>query len=433
MLTIAYLANEFPSAVEPYVVDEIGEFRRRGMRVVSGSVRPTRLRRENSPPWEAMEPEVTVLTIRPLMAIRAIGLLLTKFTLGARLFRRIMFRGNEGVLTRLKALVHTFLGAYYAAMLYGRRIEHIHVHHGYFGSWIAMTAANFLDVPFSLSLHGSDLLLHGTYLDLKLAECLFCRTISEYNRNHILTRYPATDPSKVVVARLGVAIDERRPPSSTTSKSREVLTLLSVGRLHPVKDHAFLIRACAALQARGTSFQCFIAGEGPERSKLEALIRSCGLERCVTLLGHIPPDGLSSWYERADVVVLTSRSEGIPLVLMEAMAKAKTVLAPAITGIPELVLGRKTGFLYEPGSLRDFVAQVLLIHCLMRNPVSKQDGALINTVRRGAWSHVVHNFNRKTNLEAFAELLVQRIVSRSEITADENLVLQQIQLSVQRD
>ena len=74
------------------------------------------------------------------------------------------------------------------------------------------------------------------------------------------------------------------------------------------------------------------------------------LEKQVTLLGHVAREQMACYYDRADVVVLTSRSEGIPLVLMEAMARGKIVLAPAITGIPELVIAGKTGFLYEPGS-----------------------------------------------------------------------------------
>jgi len=71
-------------------------------------------------------------------------------------------------------------------------------------------------------------------------------------------------------------------------------------------------------------------------------------------------------------VVLTSRSEGIPLVLMEAMARGRIVLAPAITGIPELVIAGKTGFLYEPGSLQDFVARLLFIRSLMHAPEAAQ-------------------------------------------------------------
>ena len=90
---------------------------------------------------------------------------------------------REGIARRrLKALLHTWLGAYYAGLLRERGVTHIHAHHGYFGSWIAMTAARLLGVSFSLTLHGSDLLRDGVYLETKLKNCRFCVTISEYNR-----------------------------------------------------------------------------------------------------------------------------------------------------------------------------------------------------------------------------------------------------------
>ena len=122
----------------------------------------------------------------------------------------------KAALQRLKALVHTFLGACYAAMLMARGIEHIHVHHGYFGSWIAMAAARMLGVEFSMTLHGSDLLVHGTYLDVKLTECAFCLTVSEYNRQYILQHYPGVQPQNVIVARMGVEVPASGHSASAT-------------------------------------------------------------------------------------------------------------------------------------------------------------------------------------------------------------------------
>ena len=126
------------------------------------------------------------------------------------------------------------------------------------------------------------------------------------------------------------------------------LQVFAVGRLVAVKDHAFLIRASAALKKSNVEFECLIAGDGPERQALEGLIRRLGLEKKVRLLGHVPHERMNSFYDKADVVALTSRSEGIPLVLMEAMARGRIVVAPNITGIPELVLHGKTGSCTSP-------------------------------------------------------------------------------------
>jgi glycosyltransferase involved in cell wall biosynthesis len=315
--------------------------------------------------------------------------------------------------------------------LQGRDVEHIHVHHGYFGSWIAMTAARLLDISFSMTLHGSDLLLHPAYLDVKLAACKFCLTVSEYNRGYILANYPQISREKVFVSRMGVDVPSNlnAPPARASHDLR--LKLLAVGRLHPVKDHAFLIRACAQLAAQGVDFECSIVGEGPERKLLEKLIAEYHLGQQVTLLGQVERAGIGYLYDAADVVVLTSRSEGIPLVLMEAMAHAKIVVAPAITGIPELVITGKTGFLYEPGSMSDFLGQLLFIRSMTfaapdaEGKVKTSDGRL-DWIRHAARVQVLQNFNRAKNLKCFADLFLRRIAPQRERIPDENLVLQQI-------
>jgi len=428
MLTVAYLANQFPSSVEPYVTEEILELRRRGVRVIAGSVRKPRT-------FSAVRcvPEVALQPLSVIILLRAMWLLLRRWGRIWPLIVRIISRGREGPLTRIKALAHTGLGAVYAALLAGRGVEHIHVHHGYFGSWIAMVAARLLGVGFSMTLHGSDLLLHGVYLDAKLENCSFCLTVSEYNRRYILERYPEVDAEKVVVARLGVDGFERENGPVRRAKTGDSFAILAVGRLHAVKDHAFLVRACARLQDHGVHFECSIAGDGPERRNLERLIRECWLGERVRLLGHVPRDQMDSYYDRADVVVLTSRSEGIPLVLMEAMARGQIVLAPAITGIPELATAGKTGFLYESGSLDDFVARLLFVRSLLqarqhpdRYPDILEAARQLDWVRHAARVQARHNFNRRKNLESFADLFLQRIAPQTESFAHENFVLQQI-------
>ncbi len=367
MPVLAYLANQFPSPVEPYVFQEIAELRRRGMKVIPCSARrPVEVSTsEPSSPESKLKSWVSeTLYLQPLsvgLLIRASWLCMRRFRSLADLIGRAVLRGNEPPARRVRALLHTLLGACYALGLKGRGVEHIHVHHGYFASWIAMIAARLLGVPFSMTLHGSDLLLHGAYLDVKLRNCAFCVTVSEFNRRFVLGNYADVDPGKIMVQRLGVDPPGHVVSPSPRSLKPKCLMMLAVGRLHPVKDHAFLLRACYELKTQATDFLCVIAGEGPERLWLEHLIRNLRLEGQVKLLGHLGRQQLDTWYGMCDMVVLTSRSEGIPLVLMEAMAHGKTVLAPAITGIPELVQDGKTGFLYRAGLLDDLVAKIQMI------------------------------------------------------------------------
>jgi len=139
---------------------------------------------------------------------------------------------------------------------------------------------------------------------------------------------------------------------------------------------------------------------------------------------------MDALYGRADVVVLTSRSEGIPLVLMEAMMRNRIVLAPAITGIPEIVIPGKTGLLYAPGALQDFVAKILFLEKQMcredRNAVSRLDW-----IRHAARVQVLQNFNRKVNLASFGVRFLQGIATDEFATEDRSIphedpVLQQV-------
>jgi len=432
MLTVAYLANQFPSPVEPYIGEEIEELRSRGIRVIAGSVRKS-IHSSESPP------DFVLQSLGLLALTQALWLCVREWKQISWVVMRIVFGGNEPPLQQVKALVHTWLGACYAVCLAGRGVDHIHAHHGYFGSWIAMVAARLLGVEFSMTLHGSDLLLQKAYLDTKLENCAFYFTVSEYNRRYILQHYPEIEPQKVVVSRLGVAlVADVRCLEPRTEASRSEFTLLAVGRLHPVKDHAFLVRACAQLRERVVNFECLLAGGGPERRHLESLIHRLGLDGRITLLGRVARNQVDSLYERADVVVLTSRSEGIPLVLMEAMARGRIVLAPDITGIPELVIAGKTGFLYTAGSMEDFLDRMLFIRSLIQaeraadRRRSDVHTSLLSTamhldwVRHAARVQIRHNFNRATNLKSFGDLFIPRIAARRERLPHEDFVLQQI-------
>lgn len=426
MPTVAYLANLLPSAVEPYVIDEIEELRRRGVRVIAASAR-----RPKSKLPSSINPEIVLQSIFLLTALRALWLCLNNWPRISPFVGRIVLSGSEGPWQRCKALLHTWMGACFAVLLEEYGVDHIHVHHGYFGSWIAMVAARLLRVDFSFTLHGSDLLVRAAYLDVKLKSCSFCRTISDFNRNYILKHYRGVAPEKLLVSRLGVDVPTSRVLPALKPSQQNPLKLLSVGRLQAVKNHAFLIRACAELKGCGIDFECSIAGDGPERRRLSNLIQDRGLVRRVKLLGHIPPEQMNSLYDSADLVVLTSHSEGIPLVLMEAMARGKIVLAPAITGIRELVVPGENGFLYESGSLPDFIHRLLCIRSLLQQRGIHSSHFIsaarqLDWIRHAAQVQVRHNFNRSTNLKSFADTFLSRIMPSIETFPHANLVLQQI-------
>ena len=423
MPTVSYLANRFPAGVEPYVGHEIAELRRRGATVIGSSIRRAELG-THSQSDEA--PTICFQPVRWLVLLKAIVLMVKQRGKILPFLKRAVWLGHESPTRRMKATLHTCLGAYYALLLQEYKVEHIHVHHGYFGSWVGMVAAGLLDVGFSFTLHGSDLLIHDAYIDAKIAHSSFCVTISEYNRVYIRKRFPSMDQRKVLVARLGVDADHisGAPSVRRTVRRHGRFSLLSAGRLHAVKNHSFLIRACSHLVDIGMDLQCAIAGDGPERGPLEDLIEKHHLQARVKLLGYVQHLELVSMYRDVDLFVLTSISEGIPLVLMEAMARRTIVLAPNITGIPELVIPGKTGFLYEAGDLKNFVTQLVFIASLLQRSDGRAEQA--DWIRHAAAVQVRRNFNRQENLRHFADRFLQIISTEDRSKQREDSLLQQI-------
>jgi colanic acid/amylovoran biosynthesis glycosyltransferase len=420
MTTVAYIANEFPSPVEPYVMDEITELRRSGVNVICCSgkrVSPKDLTLAERAFWKETRYFQPLSDSELIRALRRLGSGRASLW---QLLRPLLLERGASPGRRIRTLGHTVMGAALAEELEPLNVSHIHAHHGYFASWMALTAARLLGVGFSFTLHGSDLLLRADLLAAKLRACRFCVTISEFNRQFILQNYPSTPSEKIIVQRLGVdrVLSWPIPPSGFEADHRR-FCLLSVGRLHPAKNHRFLIQACATLRDQGLDFLCWIVGDGPERSNLENQIAGLGLQGRVYLIGQVPRAELPGYYRYADLVVMTSQSEGIPVVLMEAMAHEKLVLAPAITGIPELVEHQRTGFLYQAGSLPDFVSAVGWIH---------NHRASLTGIQRAAAASIATNYNRQRNLHAFKEQFLARI-SQPEVDYA-HPVLQQVQLSV---
>jgi glycosyltransferase involved in cell wall biosynthesis len=418
-MKIAYLSNSFPEPTESYIWEEICELRQRNWEVLPCSVERPAPSLSSLERFALQTLYVFPLQLRP--SCKASWRCISHLFLIRDLIGRAI-RGPEPWSRRLRALAHTWLGAYLAELLRETKIKHIHIHHGYFSAWVGMAAARFLHASFSMTLHGSDLLVRANYLDVKLKHCRFCMTVSEFNRRHIHDRYPEIDSRKILVQRLG--IDPAIWQAANQGRGNGHLSILSVGRLHPVKNYGFLVLACRALKARGVRFRCAIAGEGEERGRLERLISQLELEQEVRLLGRVPRERLPELYAAADAVVLTSNSEGVPVTLMEAMAMERVVLAPKITGIPEIVLDGQAGFLYLPNSMESFLTRLeLILH----------GGKHLAEIRQAARQQIEAHFNSRLNLPAFATCFLEQLNSANKSAfrltreeAHENPVLQQI-------
>jgi colanic acid/amylovoran biosynthesis glycosyltransferase len=244
---------------------------------------------------------------------------------------------------------------YFAELIKNEDIHHVHAHFANHPAAAAYIIHEIADIPFSFTAHGADLQVDQHMLAEKVDEALFVVTISQFNKEFILDKCGEHYREKVIVVHCGVDTNIFLPASgSYESDTDEVLNILCVGTMYEVKGHQYLIEACRFLDERGINFRCHLVGDGPDREELVRQVDEFRLSDKVIFYGQRTRQEIVTMLQGAQIFSLPSvptnegRREGIPVVLMEAMACGIPVVASAISGIPELVDNGKNGILVPP-------------------------------------------------------------------------------------
>ena len=345
-LTIAYVLFIFPVLSETFVANEMLALQRRGVELSILA-------------WMAPEdrPEYTLTNKQHAF----VGQLMPRVTymLRRRHSRRAALSANFALLTS-RGLRH-YLWAYRLARRYRliggwrsflqfavwghqlRRqgVARLHAHFATEATAIAHVLSVLSGLPFSFTAHAHDIYIATQWLPEKMRAADFVTTVCDANRQRMLALCPDIPPGKVRIVHCGIDVDLFEPKPRT---DKAEFCILSVGRLVKTKGHADLIGACDQLKRRGVGFECLIVGEGPCRPQLERMISEAGLADRVRLLGALPREQVLSLLDRADLFVLpcfvdpaTGDRDGVPVALMEAMAKELPVVTTPVSGIPELV------------------------------------------------------------------------------------------------
>jgi glycosyltransferase involved in cell wall biosynthesis len=211
-------------------------------------------------------------------------------------------------------------------------------------------------------MHGSteffDVREHRLPQKVELAGFVVC--VSDHGRSQLMTHVGTDHWDKLRVVHCGIDVSAFEPPERGAADGPgEILT---VGRLVPVKGQSLLIEALPELARRAVDARLTIVGDGPQLAELRELARRLGVAERVSFAGAVGQDEIRAHYERADVFALPSFAEGLPVVLIEAMATGLPVVASRITGVPELVEEGVSGELVIPGrgdELADALERVL--------------------------------------------------------------------------
>ena len=382
--------------------------RERGMTIEVASInRPDRPNKD-LPPVEAVEAEQTYYVKSGGLAAVAFQVLVIALSHPDAAFRGLFaaLRLSEW---NLKS--HAFAMFYLAeALLVGRwmrkrSLSHLHVHLGGPVATVGLLTALAWKIPWSLTLHGPDEFFdqEAFYLRRKIESASFVICISDFCHSQVLCIAPGLDESRLEVVRLGVdcfALRSRELDLPDATNQQSPLRIACTGRLVAAKGHRILLEALALLSAEGVRYSCVLIGDGPERNSLEALCTQLRLDESVRFLGAMAHLPTLSEVSRAEVFVLASFAEGLPVALMEAMAMGVPCVSTTIAAIPELIKDNENGLLVPPANPEALFRALQLV---------ANDAVLRRQLGEKARATVEAQYNLEKNLDSLALIWKRRL------------------------
>jgi glycosyltransferase involved in cell wall biosynthesis len=318
-----------------------------------------------------------------------------------------------------EVFVKEFLQAGFIAntALESGNIQHFHAHFCHGSTTIAMFASRMSGIPFSFTAHAKDIYLKelnpGKLLQKKMHRAEFLVTCTGANEEHLQRLAPKDTKIHRIYHGLDTQLFSVAVPTTATTGKGEMPVVLSVGRLVEKKGFNYLIKACAILKERGRQFRCQIVGGGDGYTDtLVGLIKELKLEDTISLTGAVTQEELRDIYQKATLfalpclVVDNGDRDGIPNVLVEAMAMKVPVISTDISGIPELIDNNVNGLLVPEKNalaMADAIEKLLINHEL-RQQLSDAGRA-----------RVCKDFDSQVTTLDLKALFVSRLANGSEV------------------
>jgi colanic acid/amylovoran biosynthesis glycosyltransferase len=398
MVPIAFLISQYPAINHAVILREIRELRK-WFELRTASIRAPDRPFDGLTAEERDEASRTYY-IKPQGIVGALSAVLS--TLFSRPFSAVSGFFYALKLSRLSPGQSVRnLGYFLEALLLGQwmrreRITHLHSH---YSSTVGLLAKRIFPIDLSISFHGPDEFSDpvGFWLREKVEASAFVRAISHYARSQLMMSCDPLHWGKIEVAYM--AVDRNVFSPCHFRENPAPFEILCVGRLAAVKAQRILLLAIGELVRQGRFVLLHVAGGGPDRSSLEQHVDALGLRQNVVFHGFIPQDQLDGLYRRADVFALASFAEGLPGVLMEAMAMQLPCVSTCITGVPELIRDGIDGLLVAPS---DASALARAISRLIDDP------ALRRRIGEAGRERVLDKFDLEKNARDLADIFHRR-------------------------
>jgi glycosyltransferase involved in cell wall biosynthesis len=350
-MRIAYLVNQYPKVSHSFIRREISALERMGFEITRISLRGWR--DELFDTDDISERERTHYVLRA-GALKLLFATLRLFVTRPRRFMRTLAAswrlGRRADRPIPVHLIYLAEACYIELWLRHARIEHLHAHFGTNSAEVAMFVHMLGGPHWSLTVHGPEEFDKAQFIGLaeKLRRCVFVIAISSFGRSQLFRSVEHEHWPKVHVVRCGLEQDFYSGEHHHAALSRR---LICVGRLCEQKGQLLLIDAAKLLHERGVDFELVLAGDGDMRSTIEQSIKRHNLASKVCITGWISSAQVRAEIVAARALVLPSFAEGLPVVIMEAMALNRPVISTFVAGIPELVHSGQHGWLVPAGDV----------------------------------------------------------------------------------
>ena len=363
-LRVGYLINQYPSVSHTFIRREIQALERLGVVVQRVAIRGWDLPLVDDA--DVRERALTRYVLKNGMRglvpalVRTACCAPTRFLAALRLARRMAAGSDKSLAHHLAYLAEACLIREWLA---DSKAVHLHAHFATNPAEVAMLVNALGGPSYSFTAHGSDIMDRPTQMGFeeKVGRAAFVAAVCAFGRSQMVRWIPYALWHKVSVVRCGLEQGYGRaasPPGGGTDVAPSATRLVCVGRLSKEKGQLLLVEAAGRIKASGQPIEVVLAGDGPMRAELEALIARGELEGNVRITGWLDAQGIQHELRQARALVVPSLSEGLPVVIMEAMAHRLPVVAPYLAGIPELVTDGKTGWLFPTGDVVALTAAV---------------------------------------------------------------------------
>jgi glycosyltransferase involved in cell wall biosynthesis len=360
MMRVAYLVSEYPAPSHTFIRREIVGLRERGLAIKIHSVRrPDDKQLYSDQDRLSRNETFYILPVRWWRYIAAHLLSFAKHPVRyVELFCFATRHRASGLKSMLWSVFHFVEAIVLASELKAAAIQHLHNHFANSGATVGLLAAKFAGIPWSLTLHGISETDYpaGVMLGEKIKAAKFVACASYFIRAQAMRVVTPSHWTKLVIVRCAVdlaALPRRRPPSVGTPR-----TVVAVGRLSPEKAFHGLLQAFARLRSQGINARLVIVGGGSGLSEIKESIDALSLANDVVLRGGLSEADTLQEIANADVLALSSLMEGLPVVLIEALAMGVPTVASHIAGIPELIVNNCTGLLFRPTDWEDLAEKI---------------------------------------------------------------------------